>query len=912
MKSCYSLIIQVCAIISTLFIPFKAFNAEDPIDRVKTDNTRILVGSEVSYPPYCFVNENGKADGFSVEVFKAAASAMNITFDIKTDLWENLKIDLAEGKIDALPLVGRTPEREPLFDFSFPYITMHGTIVVRNDETEIYSLSDLKGKKIAVMKGDNSEEFLHRIKLDATIAKTMTFEDALSELSGGVHDAVVMQKIVAFQLIKKLGITNLTTRGIMIEDFNQSFCFAVKKGNGNLLSLLNEGLSLVIADGTYRQLHAKWFGPLESIEQTRRRIIIGGDVSYPPQEFLDENNQPAGFNVDLMNAIAKHLDITIDIRLKPWNETINDLQEGRIDLIQGMLYSYDRDQKFSLSQAHTHISQVIMGRKGTEMPHNMAELKDKSIIVQRADLMHDLAVKMGYEDQLILTGTQEEALQMLVNGMYDCAIVSKLSALYWIKKHGWKNLLINETPVVSAEYCFAVLKGNDAILTQFSEGLAAVKASGEYRRINTKWFGLLENPRPGFREFLRYSLIFLIPLLILLFGSLIWSRTLHKRVSKRTTELQNEISIRKKTEAELNKKAHQYRELVENIWEGIGIVDTDEKFIFANPAAENIMGVEPGRLVGRNLKEFISKKELLKIQRQTIIRSEGLKSTYELEINSEGDKRILLVTATPQFDKKETYTGTFGIFRDITDRKNAEQALKKNEAKLKDLNATKDKFFSIIAHDLKNPLNTIVAFSELILNNFNKYEPQKISKFLEAIHQSSQQAYVLLENLLIWAHSQTGIIRFNPHNLSVNHLISDNINLLINQAIEKNISIVFSLKDDYMVSADKNMADTILRNLLTNAIKYTPSGGKIDVYTELYRQQVRIYIKDSGIGMSSKVRNSLFLIDKTVSIPGTANEKGTGLGLILCKDFVEKHGGKIWVESEPEKGSNFVFSLPLA
>ena len=912
MDSCFRKIMKFCFVACVWLFSLFIVRAEPEDKSVIRESHYILVGSEYSYPPYCFVDEEGKAAGFSVDIFRAAASAMSLKVVFKVDFWDQLMQNLKAGDIDALPLVGRTPEREANFDFTFPYLSMHGTIVLRKGDTITNTLADLIGKEIAVMKGDNAEEFLQRIKLNAKLITTPTFEDALLELSNGKYDAVVMQKIVALQLIKKLGITNVITKGILVEEFSQSFCFAVKKGNNQLLSLLNEGLSVIIADGTYRRLHAKWFGPLETSNQMQSRIIVGGDANFPPFEFLDGNGQPAGFNVDLIRKIANQLGITVDFRLKDWNITMKELSRNEIDIVPGMFYSYERDQIFSLSPAHIHLSQAIVVREGTPVPGTMADLKGKSILVQDADLMHDVAIKLGFEDQLTLTVSQEKVLLLLSQGGYDCALVSKLSALYWIKKHDLKNLYINPNPVLSAEFCFAVAKGNEALLAQFSEGLASLIATGEYRQIYSKWFDALDNQKPGFVDILKYSLVILIPILILLIGSLIWSRTLQKRVYLKTLELQNEVRIRKTAEEKLRESENHYRELIENIWEGIGIVDTDENFVFANPAAAYLLGVPNGDLTGRNLKEFMSRKELLKIKKQTLLRKDGIKSSYELKINVDGEERILLVTATPQTDKDGQYTGTFGVFRDITHRKKAEKAIKENAQQLKELNATKDKFFSIIAHDLRNPVNSILTFSDLLLTNFKNYNQDKLEKFLISIHNLSKQAFDLLENLLIWAKSQTGKISMDSEILNINSLISYNTSLLKEMALRKNISISYPPDNNFYVFADKNMINTVLRNLITNAIKYTPSGGKIEIHTELLKNQVKISVEDSGMGMTKEIKNNLFLIERSISTPGTENEKGTGLGLILCKEFVERHGGKIWVESDSGKGSKFMFTLPLS
>ncbi|MDF1567078.1 MAG: transporter substrate-binding domain-containing protein [Spirochaetaceae bacterium] len=222
----------------------------------------LTIASEPDYPPFCIVDENGNAAGFSVDLFREAAAVMGYDVDIRVDAWNIIKEELAEGKIDALPLVGRSPQREDIYDFTFPYHTMHGAVFVRKGTDEIRSLSDLQSHSIITMKGDNAEEYVRDVLNLKSVYTTSTFPEAFSLLASGEHDAVIAQRLLGIQLVDSMGINKVVPLDIELDGFAQDFSFAVREGDKELLAKLNEGLSIVIANGVYDRLHKEWFSPI--------------------------------------------------------------------------------------------------------------------------------------------------------------------------------------------------------------------------------------------------------------------------------------------------------------------------------------------------------------------------------------------------------------------------------------------------------------------------------------------------------------------------------------------------------------------------------------------------------------------------------------------------------------------------
>jgi len=231
---------------------------------------------------------------------------------------------------------------------------------------------------------------------------------------------------------------------------------------------------------------------------------------------------------------------------------------------------------------------------------------------------------------------------------------------------------------------------------------------------------------------------------------------------------------------------------------------------------------------------------------------------------------------------------------------------------LQDLNATKDKFFSIISHDLRGPLNSLTSFSGLLINHTDSLSKEEIKMLAQDLDKSLKNLFALLENLLEWSRSQTGQIEFRSDKFDLATLLEENKELLKAQANNKKITIENTCHQEQPIYAHRNSVNTVVRNLISNAIKFTPEGGTITLGIKPQQDHVVVSIADNGVGMSKDIVAKLFRIDTKHTTKGTANEKGTGLGLILCKEFIEKNGGRIWVESEEGKGSVFLFTLPVS
>lgn len=499
-----------------------------------------------------------------------------------------------------------------------------------------------------------------------------------------------------------------------------------------------------------------------------------------------------------------------------------------------------------------------------------------------------------------------------------------------------------------------------------------------------------------------------------------------------------DITDRKQAEQALKESEEKYRTIIDNLGEGVGIIDTSEVFIYVNSQAEKIFGTN-GDLVGKSMFEFLTDDDRKKIIIESGKRRKGLTSTYEHEIILlDGTKKAIYVTATPKYDEAGEFAGNYAIFmdisylkkneanlleslsmldaslestvdgilivsnngsisrwnkkfaemwhlpesiisnlddsfvinhvisqlaepeqfiekvnylynhsdessfdqinfldgrvferysqaqkignnvigrvwsfRDITERIQSEVKIQQQNIELIELNTSKDKFFSIIAHDLLGPMNGFLGLTKMMAEETSDFTLKELQEISINMMKTSNNLYDLLKNLLDWSRIQRGMMEFKPVKLDLKRATQGTLQILAESFNQKQIEFVNNIPDNVNILADEQMLNTILRNFVSNSIKFTNKGGQIEVGVTSNGINLApiIYIKDTGIGMNSDRIEKLFRLDRDVSRPGTGNELSTGLGLLLCKEFVEMHGGNIWVESEEGKGTTFYFMI---
>ncbi len=369
----------------------------------------------------------------------------------------------------------------------------------------------------------------------------------------------------------------------------------------------------------------------------------------------------------------------------------------------------------------------------------------------------------------------------------------------------------------------------------------------------------------------------------------------------------------------------KYKKLFWELKDAIFESTPDGKLTELNPSGYELFGLKPDHPLDKvdiANELYVHREDRERFKEK--LERDGYVKDYEIEIKKGNGKTVtVLETAMAVRDGGNKIVAYRGILKDITEAKKYERQLKSlitemadlndqlkhSEEELKNLNASKDKFFSIIAHDLRSPFSSILSFAEFLIEDIDELTKEELVSFSGKIHEAAKNVFGLLENLLQWSRIQSGKIQYEPIHFNMVRKTDEVIALMKNNAENKNISVLNEVTNDSIVFADEDMIFSVMQNLLSNAIKFTKPGGAIKISSKIKEKTIEFSIADNGVGIKEDDINKLFRLDVNLSTYGTNDEKGSGLGLILCKEMIERNEGKIWIKSEEGVGATFTFSL---
>ena len=373
----------------------------------------------------------------------------------------------------------------------------------------------------------------------------------------------------------------------------------------------------------------------------------------------------------------------------------------------------------------------------------------------------------------------------------------------------------------------------------------------------------------------------------------------------------------------LNKKI--FDAVTRSLPDPIFIIDEEGNYIDIFGGSDRKKYHDGQALIGKNVFEFLDKQTATdfynKIQ-QAISSNDTVSHVYPLSINdlssqidpdAPGPEGTMWFEAhiTPLEKNIKSKQLVAWVTFNITERYNLNNALQGEKEALKKANQTKDKLFSIIAHDLINPFSSFQQILKIILTNYDSISEEEKKEYLNKTYNLAKSNNDLLQNLLNWSRVQRDKLQLSYSNVNLHDLVQENISYLLSNAKDKSIRLINSVNPNAQIEADENLLSLVIRNLVSNAIKFTPKEGKVEINNSYNNNEQVLSVKDTGVGMDEQTISSIFKSEEITSTYGTNNEKGSGLGLMLCKEFINRHNGKIWVESKPDEGSEFFISLPV-
>ncbi|WP_460008081.1 transporter substrate-binding domain-containing protein [Methanogenium cariaci] len=447
-------------------------------------------------------------------------------------------------------------------------------------------------------------------------------------------------------------------------------------------------------------------------------LIVGADEYFPPYEYVDYNGRPAGFNIDIMNAVAEEMSLNISIRPGPWQEVKSDVESGKIDLMSGMFYSEKRDVYVNFSKPYILVSHAIYVREDSDI-RGPEDLKGREIVVEEGDIMHEYALGINNSNTIIPVKNQYEALLLVASGNHDAALISKLHGAYLINTYGIPGVKTTGPPIETKEYRIAASSDASSLLPAINEGLAIIKENGRYDEIYDTWFGVYEE-REFFATLINIVIFVLLPAVIILAFALFWSLSLRKKLAKTSLELEDELAEQKRVKAKLQESKDKFQVLFNSINEGVFLCESDSKeetgrIIEVNDTACNRLGYTRDELMGKNMVE-ISRNGSSEGDSviEKLAREHG-EISYDAEhVTKDGSVfPVYVKTRLLKFEGKEYI---LQLARDITKERESHRvetdALKKIEENLSQL--------AILNDEIRNPLMVISGVTDMDFDNSNE------------------------------------------------------------------------------------------------------------------------------------------------------------------------------------------------
>lgn len=636
-----------------------------------------------------------------------------------------------------------------------------------------------------------------------------------------------------------------------------------------------------------------------------KEIVYGADENFPPFHYADKNGQPAGYDIDLINAVARETGLHIRIVVGPWSKIRQQFEQGNIDIVS-MIYSQPRSTLFDFSTPYSVMTYALFVRDSDSRLHSLNDLHGRTVMAVTQDIVTETLLTRGIHT--IPVANAPSALRLLAQGHGDAVAVGKIVGLYFLHSQGIHNVHVVSDALAQPPYCFAVRRNrHDALLARLNEGLAVVQYNGAAEQIADKWLGPWERTT----QWRRFVWLIGGPLATLLVLALAWSWMLQRLVRERTASLQIELAERQRAESRLREANRTLEATLRASPVAIFGYDLDGKITIWNKTCEEMFGWTADEV----LNQYIpcapeERRDETRLHLQRTLNGETF-TQQELQ-RQRKDGTLLDVSASfaPLRDDQGRIKGGLGVYVDHTQRKRLEAQLLQAQ-KMESVG----RLAGGLAHDFNNLLSVILGYGELLAREIPANYPwhERVDEILDA----GQRAAALTAQLLAFSRRQI----LQPQTVNLNKLLEDTHKMLT-RVIRENIVLKLELENAvHNIKADSGQIVQVILNLAVNARDAMPAGGTLTlaasdvVFTNAYNEQgtvvpaghyVVLTVQDTGVGMSAETRARIFEPFFTTKPP----EMGTGLGLATVHGIVNQSGGYISVTSAPGAGTTFKIYFP--
>ncbi|WP_186441583.1 PAS domain S-box protein [Desulfamplus magnetovallimortis] len=893
----------------------------------------IKSASELDYPPFALVLDNGSADGFSVDLLKAVVTTMGRKINFKVGPWHKIKQQLIDGELDVLPLVAYSEERNKLLDFTAPFMRLHGTVFVRKGDNSIFRVSDLKGKEVLVMQGDNAHEYAVQNQLTDKLILTDNYEQAMQLLSSGKHDAVLMLQLVGFQLLNKLKITNVVSihshqetnirpGSRPLSGYEQKFCFAVHEGDKELLSLLNEGLAIVIANGSYNELYDKWFGPILPQPRVSWKQIL---------KYLFFILVPLLFLAAAMGIWYLRREVA---------SKTNYLQEEIRERKQTEKTLHDSENKFRTLFDVAAIPLCYVNNKGVILDFNLKftevfgytksdvptleewwvlaypDPKYRKWVIKTWETAVEKAQKENTDIQSVeyrVTCKNGDLRDIIISGStfqeYFLATFIDLTELKQAEERFEKFFTL-----ISDLFCIADINGYFRLINPAAEQILGYTQEELLQRpyMNFVHPDDREKTEKVIHEQLQQGkkVINFSNRYVCKDGSVKWLEwTFHPMPNQGVTyAVGRDCTQRRDMEASLKASELWMRSIYNALEEAVLVVSPQRELISVNKATKKIFGYTEKEIHDQSTSILHVDQDHFVEFGKKIEDAFGQGKSAEFEFRAKRKNGEIFQsehTVSMLKDEAGNPLGIVSVIRDISKRKQAEIILEETLADLEKSNAELEQFAYVASHDLQEPLRAVIGFLQLLQSKYKNQLDEKGRHYIERVVKAGHRMQSLISDLLKVSRVNTLNTSFEPTDLT--KVLEEVLEHMQSTITEENGVVTYSRLPTLMV--DKSQIQGLFQNLIVNALKYNEAlKPTIEIGYEDKGHECRFFVKDNGIGISKEFRDKIFMIFQRLH--PRKDYSGSGIGLALCKKIVERHRGNIWVESESGKGSIFYFTLP--